>query len=539
MKKREVTGKIYRLTVVFCLSLSLVFFAFLTPVSAESETYPIDHRSPYYQQLEEFGGAYTDAFTQFLYGEILRGETEISVPRSIRFPVFYDDGNGGEGNTAQFVYNWLIYDCPALFHINVQGGFGYTEGRTLGRVTYVAKIQVSYVDTAESHAEKMQACENAARTILRGIAGNNSLSEAEKALLIHDRLIIWCGYDETNLLAGTLTNDDFTMYGALVNRTAVCQGYSLAYKYLLSKVSIFSYMCTSDEVAHAWNIVYIDGIPYHVDVTHDDPLDEYAPYDHQGRVYHENFLVSDTRSRELHAQAFKGNSTYSYDMPLLETPTDTRYQNAYWTDLDKEVMLIDGEIYYCEIDEDYSEECVVLKDVYGNNVEEFGYDCYLREVEGNELVEFWESYPMPSSLSCGAFDGYFLYSQPDGIYGYHVATGTKWKFFGNPIANNTHEEDYFYSFGCSADGKISYDVYRTELEWNESAGNYRYTEPLVSSQTVTVPLFDVNQDHDLNILDLVKAKKMAAANQRRFINSCGQVGGAESLVMIRQVLLEY
>ena len=543
MKQLKSRQKIYRVATALYLAFCLMFAALSVPacadtVSAEAERYPVDHNSPYYQKLASVCFSDADAFTQFLYGEIFKGKTSISLrDNGFDFPRYYTDENEVQQLAIYLIRDWIYYDCPALFHMDT---IGYTGTHRVNGVQCINTIDMTYTVTASVYQREWQACETSMQKILKNIRGNNNLSDVQKALLIHDRLAIWCAYDRANLLLYQnkqitgLPADDYTMYGTLVNQTAVCQGYSWTYKYLLAMVGISSYICSSNEIAHAWNIVYIGGDPYHVDVTHDDPCDGYAPYDHAGRVYHNNFLVNDTRSRQLHAQVF-GTSSYAYDIDLTQTPTDPRYHNAYWRDLEREIVLIDGELYYCKVDETYSEECALLKTASGNIVEEFYFDCCLYDADKEE---YWTDYPMPESLYYGAYMGYFLYSQPDGIYGYRVADGTTRQFFSDPIANNDHEEDYFYAFGCNAEGIVSYDVYKTNLQYNPSTGNYKYTEPIVSTETIAVPLFDVNQDHVLNILDLVKAKKMAAANQRRFINGCGQMGTADGIVLVSQALLE-
>ena len=528
MRLKKSFKKIHRSALGICLAFCLIVAVLFTPASAAgSETYLISHNSPYYLKLTEISATSTDAFTQFLYGKVLNGETEISVPTAIAFPATYTDGEDTL-STVQPVYDWMFYDCPVLFHMV---GLQFTRTRKSGGITCVAKISVEYTDNAADYPEQLRACERTAHSILKDIEGNDDLSEQEKALLIHDRLVILCAYDEENLLNDTIPHESYTMYGALVNHTAVCQGYALAYKYLLARVGIFSYICASDDINHAWNVVYIDGLPYHVDVTHDDPIDENPPYNCQGRVYHNHFLLTDAEY-----QALQRTPPISYVFELPQTPTDTRYCDAYWRDLTMEIMLIGDEMYYCEVDEYYSDECAVLKTASGDIVEEFYFDCCLREDTGDG-IEFWEDYPMPDSLRCGAYMGYFLYSQPDGIYGYHLESGETRKFFGQPVANGMHEEDYFYVFGCSG-GKVSYDVYATNLTYIPARDVYNFTTPIVSSQVTTVAIFDVNSDRNFDVLDLVKAKKMLAANQRRFINGCGQIGSSDSLVLIQRALLE-
>ena len=60
----------------------------------------------------------------------------------------------------------------------------------------------------------------------------------------------------------------------LVNRLAVCDGYSKAFQYLLYQAGVPCLFVTgqSQGEGHAWNLVQLDGAYYHVDITWDDPV---------------------------------------------------------------------------------------------------------------------------------------------------------------------------------------------------------------------------------------------------------------------------
>ncbi|WP_051204973.1 Ig-like domain-containing protein [Butyrivibrio sp. VCD2006] len=118
---------------------------------------------------------------------------------------------------------------------------------------------------------------NAANRLLSSIP--NGTTELEKEVYIHDALI-----DNVSYYRGKSTpwHICYTGYGALVEGSAVCDGYSQAFSYLLNKVNIDSFVVTggvgaSAEVAtnngHAWNRVKIDDDWYEVDSTWDDGND--------------------------------------------------------------------------------------------------------------------------------------------------------------------------------------------------------------------------------------------------------------------------
>ncbi len=96
-----------------------------------------------------------------------------------------------------------------------------------------------------------------------------------KAKVVHDWLVYNVTYDDAAAESGNSEYDRGTpwnAYGALVERDAVCQGYSLAFmaamRYLGVDSGDVAYV-SSD--SHSWNALRYDGNWYHIDVSWDDP----------------------------------------------------------------------------------------------------------------------------------------------------------------------------------------------------------------------------------------------------------------------------
>ena len=106
-----------------------------------------------------------------------------------------------------------------------------------------------------------------------------NISTTQAELAIHDWLCNNVEYDET---AGeSATKDErinenksaWTAYGAIVEKSAVCEGYSKAFQLLMYCAGINSnVVCgeASDGAAHMWNTALIEGDWYNVDVLWDD-----------------------------------------------------------------------------------------------------------------------------------------------------------------------------------------------------------------------------------------------------------------------------
>lgn len=93
-----------------------------------------------------------------------------------------------------------------------------------GDVTVNLSLAKSYRGDALSEAKA--AFGTAASAMLEGLDAD--MEEAERERILHDRLVGGVVYDTTLSKA-----DIYNAYGALVNGTAVCEGYARAMQYLL------------------------------------------------------------------------------------------------------------------------------------------------------------------------------------------------------------------------------------------------------------------------------------------------------------------
>jgi hypothetical protein len=190
------------------------------------------------------------------------------------------------------IFNNEIYQNPAFFYLN---GISYSYNPSTNIVISVSFTY--YYNTAD--VQRMKA--NYETAIFKALTVIQSdMTNAEKALAMHDYLILNAKYDYENQLTNTIPPMSHTAYGILVLGTGVCGGYSLAYKELLSRLGIPVVKVTSVVMSHAWNMVYLDGKWYHVDTTWDDPIYAAAngwlnnDYNLDGRVGHVYFLLSDS-----------------------------------------------------------------------------------------------------------------------------------------------------------------------------------------------------------------------------------------------------
>ena len=204
---------------------------------------------------------------------------------------------------AAALYEQVVNDNPELFYVggNVILWIDDDYSTVLGFIPEYLK------NLPADAGEKMEQAIAAALSRVEP-----DMSQAEKALVLHNYLVDTVAYDRGLLVNGEVSDSAvYSAYGALVNGDAVCNGYALAYQMLLKQVGINAIKVTSTPMDHAWNLVEIDGSWYHVDTTWDDP----AP-NLEGGGNHFYFLRSDESMNRV------------WDTPTVPCPSD--YIEGWW-----------------------------------------------------------------------------------------------------------------------------------------------------------------------------------------------------------------
>ena len=128
--------------------------------------------------------------------------------------------------------------------------------------------------------EEVDARVNALRTAVNEFYATvpDGLSAFERQVLVHDFLIDSVEYDSNADDPNNISPDVFTVYGAMVNHVAVCEGYARAFQMLLNGLGVecVGLMGQSQGENHMWNAVKEDDLWYQTDVTWDDQEQPYA-----------------------------------------------------------------------------------------------------------------------------------------------------------------------------------------------------------------------------------------------------------------------
>ena len=175
-------------------------------------------------------------------------------------------------SAATELRSFAFAGCSSLSSISMPGGFSNVGNMALNGTPWL-NAKVSAI----------------ARQVTSGCS-----SDYDRALALHDWLVTHTAYDNS-----------YTHYGSegvLFHGTGVCNAYTLTYSRLLSAVGVSSMTVsgtatdrnTGNTGGHAWTLVKLDGVWYHVDTTWDDPIPD-------GRERHTYFCLTDAQMAVDHS----------------------------------------------------------------------------------------------------------------------------------------------------------------------------------------------------------------------------------------------
>lgn len=231
----------------------------------------------YYNQLDET--------SKTIYTELKNNKAKLisgdySVDYGTKFNTLLNTEGGQDKLTESFQAAWdaFIYDNVDLFYIDVTKVSINIQYESLGGIrTYKVSIgprnnESYYLDTFQTQ-EQVEKAKFYLEDIRKQMAEQIAIDGVYRKLgKVHNWLV------ETVSYGGTSKNQH-TIYGALADNKAVCEGYARAFKYLMDASAIPCVLVSGtatnsqgEEESHAWNYVQINEKWYAVDVTWDDPI---------------------------------------------------------------------------------------------------------------------------------------------------------------------------------------------------------------------------------------------------------------------------
>lgn len=232
----------------------------------------------FYNQLEDYSAIIYRAF-ESNKENMKTGKYKIELGDT--FSSLLSKSNGQEllNRYYQSAIEAYIYDNPEVFYFNPNKMYLNVETITKGSTkTYNAYInngnENSYLTDEFSSKEQIDEAISELQNIRSSILQNKTGSTYNDIKIVHDYIVKNTEYDRT-----ISKPNIYNIYGTLVNKEAVCEGYARTFKYMMDGLGIPCTLVigkgTNSEGKtenHAWNYVKIGDKWYAIDTTWDDPI---------------------------------------------------------------------------------------------------------------------------------------------------------------------------------------------------------------------------------------------------------------------------
>lgn len=165
-------------------------------------------------------------------------------------------------NTVGWIYHCVLWDNPFIFSVGEYAMWhAVSEDKSRIKMTTFCDIssEIKYRKKIEEEVNKILA-----------VPGLQKMTDFQKEVFVHDFVINNIQYDYT-LGDGGAKIQPYTVYGALVEHKAVCEGIAKTVKLLLNMLDVKCIVVSGkfDGSGHAWNIVKLNDWSYNLDVTMD------------------------------------------------------------------------------------------------------------------------------------------------------------------------------------------------------------------------------------------------------------------------------
>ena len=232
----------------------------------------------FYNQLDEKSRIIYRAF-ESNKEQMKTGTYQIELGTSFSDILSQSNGQEKLGEYYQSAIEAYTYDNAEVFYLSPKKMYLNIETTTRGGVsTYNVYInsgnEANYLTEEFSSKTEVDQAIAQIEQVKNQILQNKTGNTYEDIKMVHDYLV-----DSINYESSLSKENIYNIYGALVNRECVCEGYARAFKYLLDELNIPCIMVIGtgtnsqgETENHAWNYVQLNGNWYAVDTTWDDPV---------------------------------------------------------------------------------------------------------------------------------------------------------------------------------------------------------------------------------------------------------------------------
>ena len=233
----------------------------------------------YYQQLNDTSKKIYITIENNI-DRLKNSDDDIPLPASLNEVANGKNGKEVVANEFQKAWDAFVMDRSEYFYLDSSKVCLVTKVTTTSKGSnyefFISKDKEKgknyFIDEFSSLREVEEAAKEV-ETVKNEIIANATGSNYEKIKYVHDWLIDNVSYDTSS------GDNTANIYGCLVNKTVVCEGYARTFKYLMDELEIPCVLVSgtaTDEKGkserHAWNYVYINNNWYAIDTTWDDPI---------------------------------------------------------------------------------------------------------------------------------------------------------------------------------------------------------------------------------------------------------------------------
>ena len=232
----------------------------------------------FYNQLDEKSRIFYRAF-ESNKEQIKTGTYQIELGTNFSDILSQNDGQKKLGQYYQSAIEAYTYDntedfylSPKKMYLNIETT--KTSEKTEYNVYINSGNDANYLIDEFNTKAKIDQAMSQIEEVKNQILQNKTGDVYKDIKMVHDYLVDNIEYDST-----ISKQNIYNVYGALVNKECVCEGYARAFKYLMDELGISCVMVigtgtnsNGQTENHAWNYVEVNNNWYAIDSTWDDPV---------------------------------------------------------------------------------------------------------------------------------------------------------------------------------------------------------------------------------------------------------------------------
>lgn len=246
--------------------------------STPEETIQNVKRGYYYEQIDDNAKIIYDALIQNI-DNMKTGSYTIEFEKTFNELLNQDNGTEVLNDSYQQALDAFSLDRPDVFYLDISKMLLMIYSRkTILKTTYTVSIKCeensNYFSEGFKTKEEVENAYSQLENIKNNLYSQLTGTTYNKVKQVHNCLVDNLEYEET-ISKTNIRN----IYGALVEKEVVCEGYAKSLKYILDDLDIPNIIVVGTATnsngqteSHAWNYVYVDNKWYAIDTTWDDPI---------------------------------------------------------------------------------------------------------------------------------------------------------------------------------------------------------------------------------------------------------------------------